>query len=148
MNEPYNLIENTKMNTTPTNIAEQIKAYFNQVKAEKQAVIDQYESDLSKLKSEKDNKIKEINSKWDEIRKAIPSLDSEKSVKTSKKRIKDAEISLMLQEILTNSSASMKTEDLFKKIGIQRPRFDKYTKSPECIIKAEKAGKTKMWSLK
>ena len=136
------------MNTTPTNIAEQIKAYFNQVKAEKQAVIDQYESDLSKLKSEKDNKIKEINSKWDEIRKAIPSLDSEKSVKTSKKRIKDAEISLMLQEILTNSSASMKTEDLFKKIGIQRPRFDKYTKSPECIIKAEKAGKTKMWSLK
>jgi transketolase len=148
VNEPYNLIENTKMNTTPTNIAEQIKAYFNQVKAEKQAVIDQYESDLSKLKSEKDNKIKEINSKWDEIRKAIPSLDSEKSVKTSKKRIKDAEISLMLQEILTNSSASMKTEDLFKKIGIQRPRFDKYTKSPECIIKAEKAGKTKMWSLK
>ncbi len=136
------------MNTTPTNIAEQIKTYFNQIKAEKQAVIDQYETDFSKLKAEKEQKIKEIDLKWDEIRKAIPSLDSEKSVKTSKKRIKDAEISLMLQEILTNSSASMKTEDLFKKIGIQRPRFDKYTKSPECIIKAEKAGKTKMWSLR
>ncbi len=136
------------MNTTPTNIAEQIKAYFEQINAEKQAVMDQFKKELAALESAKKKKIKEIDSKWDEIRKAIPSSDSEKSVKTSKKRMKDEDISQKIQEILTNSSASMKTEDLFKKIGIQRPRFDKYTKSPECIINAEKAGKTKMWSLK
>ncbi len=136
------------MNTTPTNIAEQIKAYFEQINAEKHAVMDQFKKELAALESAKKKKLKEIDSKWDEIRKAIPSSDSEKSVKTSKKRLKDADISEKIKEILTSSSSSMKTEDLFKKIGIQRPRFDKYTKSPECIIKPEKSGKTKMWSLR
>jgi hypothetical protein len=136
------------MNTTPTNIAEQIKAYFDQINAEKQAVIDQFKNDLAALESAKKKKLKEIDSKWDEIRKAIPSLDNEKSLKTPKKRFKDSEISEKIKETLTNSSASMKTEDLYTQIGIQRPRFDKYTKSPESIIKGEKAGKAYIWSLK
>jgi hypothetical protein len=136
------------MNTTPTNIAEQIKAYFEQINAEKQAVMDQFKKELDALESAKKKKLKEIDSKWDEIRKAIPSLDNEKTVKTSKKRLKDADISEKIKGILTSSSFSMKTEDLFKKIGIQRPRFDKYTKSSECIIKTENVGKPKMWSLK
>ena len=35
-----------EMNTTPTNIAEQIKAYFEQINAEKQAVMDNSEKNL------------------------------------------------------------------------------------------------------
>ena len=134
--------------TTPTNIAEQIKAYIEQIKADKQAVIDQYKKDLSALESEKNKKIKEIDAKWDEIRKAIPSSDSEKSVASKRIRMKDSEISEKIKGILDASSSGMKTDDLYNQIGIQRPRFDKYTKSPECIIKSDKAGKAFIWSLK
>jgi hypothetical protein len=110
--------------------------------------MDQFKKELAALESDKKKKLKEIDKKWDEIRKAIPSLDNEKSVKSSKKRIKDADISEKIKGILNNSSASMKTEDLFKKIGIQRPRFDKYTKSPESIIKCDKSKKPFAWTLK
>jgi len=59
----------------------------------------------------------------------------------------DSDISEKIAAIFTGFTTSMKTEDLYTKIGIQRPRFDKYTKSSECIIKSEKAGKTYYWSL-
>jgi hypothetical protein len=136
------------MNTTPTNIAEQIKAYFEQINGEKQAVMDQFKKELAALESAKKKKLKEIDSKWDEIRKAIPSSDSEKPVASKRIRMKDSEISEKIKGILDASSSGMKTDDLYNQIGIQRPRFDKYTKSPECIIKSEKAGKAFIWSLK
>lgn len=138
------------MNTTTSsaNIAEQIKAYINQIKADKQAVIDQFNKDVSALEAEKTKRINEIEAKWDEIRKAIPSAEAVKSVRSTRKRMKDSEISEKIKGILASSSSPMKTDDLYNQIGIQRPRFDKYAKSPESIIKSEKAGKAFFWSLK
>ena len=136
------------MNTVhPTNIGEQIKAYIQEIKDEKQEILNQYKKDLVALESEKNEKIKRIDAKWNEIRKEFVSVDSEKSLKRKIMRMSDSDISEKIAAILTGSSTSMKTEDLYTKIGIQRPRFDNYTKSSECIIKSEKAGKTYYWSL-
>ena len=136
------------MNTVhPTSIGEQIKAYIQEIKDEKQEILNQYKKDLVALESEKNEKIKRIDAKWNEIRKEVVSVDSEKSPKRKNMRMSDSDISEKIAAILTGSSTSMKTEDLYTKIGIQRPRFDYYTKSSECIIKSEKAGKTYYWSL-
>jgi len=137
------------MNTTQQpDIGELIKTYIQQVKDEKKAVIDEYEREMSILESKKKDKLKEIDSKWNEIRKEVESSTSDKPARKKNKRMSDSEISEAIKNILTNNSSSMKTDDLYEKIGIQRPRFDKYSKSPESIIKSEKIGKAFLWSLK
>jgi hypothetical protein len=137
------------MNTTPpSHIGELIKNYIQQVKADKKAVLDEYEKELSILESKKNDRLKEIDSKWNDIRKEVESATSEKPTRKKNKRMIDSEISEAIRNILTNNSSSMKTDELFTNIGIQRPRFDKYTKSPESIIKSEKIGKAFLWSLK
>lgn len=136
------------MNTVqPTNIGEQLKAYIQELKDEKKEILNQYKKDSAALESEKNEKLRRIDAKWNEFRKTFISLDSEKSPKRKNMRMSDSDISEKIATILTGSSTSMKTEDLYTKIGIQRPRFDKYNKSIECIIKCEKAGKTYYWSL-
>jgi hypothetical protein len=137
------------MNTTPpSNIGELIKNYIQQVKADKKAVLDEYEKELSILESKKNDRLKEIDSKWNDIRKEVESATSEKPTRKKNKRMIDSEISEAIKNILSNNYSSMKTDELFTNIGIQRPRFDKYTKSPESIIKSEKIGKAFLWSLK
>ncbi len=137
------------MNTTPkANIGELIKEYIEELKAERKAIIEDYEQELSKLESIKKEKLKENDSKLNDIRKELESSASAKPARKKNKRMSDSEISESIKNIFLSNSSPIKTEELYEKLGIQRPRFDKYTKSPECIIKAEKAGKTKMWSLK
>lgn len=137
------------MNTTlPPDIGELIRAYIQQVKEEKKAVIDEYERELLVLESKKKDKLKEIDSKWNEIRKEVESSTSDKPARKKNKRMNDSEISEAIKNILTNNSSSIKTDELYEKIGIQRPRFDKYTKSLESIIKSEKIGKAFLWSLR
>jgi hypothetical protein len=137
------------MNTTPqSNIGELIKNYIQQVKADKKAVLDEYEKELSILESKKNDKLKEIDSKWNEIRREFESATLEKPTRKKNKRMIDSEISEAIKNILKNNSSSIKTDELYTNIGIQRPRFDKYTKSTESIIKSEKIGKAFWWSLK
>ena len=148
------------MNTEhPTSIGEQLKAYIQEIKDEKQEIINQYKKDLVALESEKNEKIKRIDAKWNEIRKEFVSVDSEKSPKRKNMRMSDADISekilyifrgsatSMKRECLMEAAVSMKTEDVYTKIGIQRPRFDKYTKSGACLIKSRKIGNAYYWSL-
>lgn len=136
------------MNTTQPDIGELIRTYINQVNAAKKKVIDDYEQELSDLKSKKDAKLKEIDSKLDDIRKEFKPSIPEKPSRKKNIRMNDSEISEAIKNILTNNASKIKTDELYTKIGIQRPRFDKYTKSSECIINAEKAGRTLYWSLK
>lgn len=137
------------MNTTlPPDIGELIRTYIQQVKEEKKAVIDEYERELLVLQSKKKDRLKEIDSKWNEIRKEFESSTSEKPARKKSKRMSDSEISESIKNIFSTNSSPMKTDELYEKIGIQRPRFDKYTKSPECVIKSEKLGKAFLWSLK
>jgi hypothetical protein len=137
------------MNTTQKpSIGELIKNYIEELKAERKAIIEEYERELSILESKKIQKLKENDSKLNEIRKELESSTSEKPVRKKKKRMSDSEISESIKNIFSSNSSPIKTEEVYEKIGIQRPRFDKYSKSSESIIKSEKAGKTKMWSLK
>jgi septal ring factor EnvC (AmiA/AmiB activator) len=136
------------MNTTQPDIGELIRTYINEVNAAKRKVIDDYEQELSDLKSKKDAKLKEIDSKLDDIRKEFKPSIPEKPSRKKNKRMNDSEISEAIKNILTNNASKIKTDELYTKIGIQRPRFDKYTKSSECIINAEKEGRTLYWSLK
>jgi hypothetical protein len=148
------------MNTIqPTSIGEQLKAYIQEIKDEKQEILNQYKKDLVALESEKNEKIKRIDAKWNDIRKEFASVDSEKLPKRKNMRMSDSDISEKLLYIFRGSSTSMKREDLMKaavsmqtedvytKIGIQRPRFNKYIKSGGCIIKSRTIGKTYYWSL-
>lgn len=137
------------MNTTEKpNIGELIKKYIEEIKVERKAIIEEYEQEISKLESIKKEKLKENDSKMNEIRKEVESSTSEKPARKKNKKMSDSEISEAIKNIFTNNSSSMKTDDLYEKIGIQRPRFDKYSKSPESIIKSEKIGKALFWSLK
>ena len=132
----------------PTNIREMLKAFIDQIKTDKKAVLDEFEKELSLLESKRNEKLKEIDSKWNEMRKEFQSLDSEKPARKKNKRMSDPEISEVIKNIFANNSSSIKTDEILEKIGIQRPRFDKYTKSPESIIKYEQNGKAFLWSLK
>ena len=144
------------MNTTQQSEAgESITLFLDQILAKKKAIIDEYESELSILESKKKEKLKdielkirEIESKWKEVMKDYEPQNSGKPARKKNKRMNDSEISEAIKNIFTNNSSSMKTDDLYEKIGIQRPRFDKYSKSPESIIKSEKIGKAFLWSLK
>lgn len=137
------------MNTTQQpDFGKLIKNYIEEIKAERKAIIEEYEQEISKLESIKKEKLKENDSKLNEIRKEIESLTSGKPARKQNKRMSDSEISEAIKNIFTSNSLSIKTDEMLEKIGIQRPRFDKYTKSPESIIKYEKNGKAFLWSLK
>ena len=125
-----------------------LKSYIDQIKSDKKAVLDEFEKELSILESKKNEKLKEIDSKWNEMRKEFQSLDFEKPARKKTKRMSDPEISEVIKSLFTTNPSPMKTDELYEKIGIQRPRFEKYTKSPESIIKSEKIGKAFLWSLK
>ena len=131
-----------------TNIREMLKTFIDQIKSDRKAVVDEFEKELSLLESKRNEKLKEIDSKWNEMRKEFQSLDSEKPARKKNKRMSDSEISEVIKNVFTNNSSSIKTDEILEKIGIQRPRFDKYTKSLESIIKYEKNGKAFLWSLK
>jgi len=137
------------MNTTEKpNIGEIIKKYIEELKVERKTIIEEYEQEKLKLESIKKEKLKENDSKLNEIRREVESSTSEKPARKKNKRMSDSEISESIKNIFSTNSSPMKTEELYEKIGIQRPRFDKYTKSPECVIKSEKLGKAFLWSLK
>ena len=144
------------MNTTQQSEAgESIALFLDQILAKKKAIIEEYESELSILESKKKEKLKdielkirEIESKVKEVMKDYEAQSSGKPARKKNKRMNDSEISESIKNIFTNNSSSMKTDELYEKIGIQRPRFDKYTKSPESIIKYAKNGKAFLWSLK
>lgn len=144
------------MNTTQqSEDSESVTLFLDQILAKKKAIIDEYESELSVLESKKKEKLKdielkirEIESKWKEVMKDYEPQNSGKPARKKNKRMSDSEISEAIKNIFTNNSSSIKTDEILEKIGIQRPRFDKYTKSPESIIKYEKNGKAFLWSLK
>jgi cell division septum initiation protein DivIVA len=137
------------MNTTTSiNIRDQIKAYIDQIKAEKKAIEDQFKKDLESLENAKKEKLKEIDSQLDEIRNAIPSSDSEKPSKRKYGKLENADLSEKIRALLGSPSDEIKTADLLNQLGILRPRLDKYLKSPDCMIKSKKEGKGFVWSLK
>jgi hypothetical protein len=144
------------MNTIQqSEVGESITLFLDQILAKKKAIIDEYESELSILESKKkeklndiESKIREIESKWKEVMKDYKPQNAGKPAKKKNKRMSDSEISESIKNIFSTNSSPLKTDELYEKIGIQRPRFDKYTKSPECVIISEKLGKAFLWSLK